>query len=98
MMICIMETTTIGPNVYLLQSRFLIKEIEQSHSEGRLHVPNTSDKILGRALITRCPVGHAVLSDGMEVIFDKRQALPIKLEGQDFFIVHETMIYIAFTQ
>lgn len=79
------------PNIRMVQQMVLIQEVEAVPAQtGKLVVPDTVVQNLGRGKIVAVEEGRLRVGD--TVLYDTRQAIPCNLEGEGYFILHETNI------
>lgn len=75
----------------MLQQRVLIAEdVEEATTEGGLFVPEGIARNLGKGTIVAVEESKLRVKD--KVLFDKRQALTLKLEGTEYVILHEAQV------
>lgn len=84
----------------VLNQRVLIQEVEESQQkEGKLVRVDGERNPLGTGrIIARADDLKSGVKVGDSVIFDRRQALPLKLPDGDYLLVHESMLYVVLTQ
>lgn len=84
----------------VLNQRILLREVEEPRqTEGRLVKVDGEKNPLGRGkIIHRDPESKLDLQRGDSVLFDRRQALPVKVDGEELLLVHESMVYAVVNQ
>lgn len=83
----------------VLNQRVLIQEVEESQQkEGKLVKVDGERNPLGTGrIVARADDVKSGVQVGDSVIFDRRQALPLKLPDGDYLLVHESMLYVVLT-
>lgn len=83
----------------VLNQRVLIQETEETQpKDGKLIKVDGEKNPLGRGRVTAAATDlKCNLQVGDLVIFDRRQALPMKFEFGEYLLVHESMIYVVLT-
>jgi chaperonin GroES len=78
-------------NIRMFQQRVLIsQDPDEPTTHGGLFVPETVAKNIAKGKIQSVDEGKLRVGD--QVLFDTRQAIAVKLEGQEFVVVHESQI------
>ncbi|TXH11338.1 MAG: hypothetical protein E6R04_01805 [Spirochaetes bacterium] len=78
--------------------RFLLVEHPEKQVDGKLIKVDGERSPLGRGEVVRAAPDVKNNLTGKYVIFDRRQALPLKLQGTEYLLVHESMVYVGFDQ
>lgn len=82
----------------LNQRVLLLEEVSDPAQTGKLVRVEGDKNPLGRGKV--CFVADDLKNKivvGDTVIFDRRQALPLKVENEEYLLVHESMLYLVFT-
>lgn len=75
--------------------RFLLVEEQEKQADGKLIKVDGERSSLGRGKIVHAAADVKINLTGKHVIFDRRQALPVKVDKDEFLLVHESMVYIG---
>lgn len=78
-------------NMKMLQQRVLMKPIEEEQQTGQLFIPDNIAKNIATGVIVA--IGDSKLRVGDRVYYDPRQSSSLRLEGEDYLLVHETQIF-----
>lgn len=80
----------------MFQQRVLVKQDEsEPASDGGLIIPDSVSKWIGKGSIVAIDEGKLRIGD--QVLFDVRQVIPVRLEKEDFVILHESQILAVLT-
>ncbi len=75
--------------------RFLLLEEQEKQTDGKLIKVEGERSQLGKGKVAKAANDVKMDLTGRYVIFDRRQALPVKLDGKEYLLVHESMIYVG---
>lgn len=78
--------------IRMMPGRILVRAISESPTtSGGLVLPDTVARNVAKGTIVSVDEGK--LREGDEILFDSRQATPLKLEGEEFLLVLEGSVH-----